>query len=33
VAVTGLILLLTAIGDEFAHYRIARTDRKLEGGK
>jgi general nucleoside transport system permease protein len=33
VAVTGLILLLTAIGDEFAHYRITRTDRKFEGGK
>jgi simple sugar transport system permease protein len=33
VAVTGLILLLTAIGDEFAHYRVVRTDRKREGGK
>lgn len=33
VAVTGLILLLTAIADEFAHYRLVRTDRKPEGGK
>lgn len=27
VALTGLILLFTAIGDEFAHYRLVRTDR------
>jgi general nucleoside transport system permease protein len=27
-AITGLILFFTAIGDEFAHYRFVRTDRK-----
>jgi simple sugar transport system permease protein len=25
-AITGLILFFTAIGDEFAHYRITRTE-------
>jgi simple sugar transport system permease protein len=28
-AITGLILLFTAIGDEFAHYRVVRTARGL----
>jgi general nucleoside transport system permease protein len=27
-AITGLILFFTAIGDEFAHYRFVRTDGK-----
>lgn len=27
VALTGLVLMFTAIGDEFAHYRLVRTDR------
>jgi ABC-type uncharacterized transport system permease subunit len=27
-AITGLILFFTAIGEEFAHYRLVRTDRK-----
>jgi general nucleoside transport system permease protein len=27
-AITGLILFFTAIGDEFAHYRLVATDRK-----
>lgn len=27
-AITGLILFFTAIGDEFAHYRLVTTDRK-----
>lgn len=32
-AITGLILLLTAIGDEFSYYRFVRTDPKLDGKK
>lgn len=27
IALTGLVLLFTAIGDEFAHYRLVRADR------
>jgi len=27
-AITGLILFFTAIGDELAHYRIVRTEAK-----
>lgn len=27
VALTGLVLIFTAIGDEFAHYRLVRADR------
>ena len=30
-AITGLILFFTAIGDEFAHYRLVSTDRKKSG--
>ncbi len=28
-AITGLILLFTAIGDELSHYRLVRTETRI----